>query len=911
MERNGSYFHRSANIMLQQAPIKVLNIREFDDLLDVVSGIGISTIGNDDGNQVLTSVPYTNYFNTDRNWFVDLDNVVPSNDTRLLHIVNLGSKDLTVFVRPLKSIDYRQSVGEYFNLLGIESPEYLEETMMLNDTFVEVFVFNLDLSYGIPSSLGYLFNGTTLKNDTVDSNGTQIDALQQLSLEGDSNFLASYKGSLIPTLATLGGSTLAIDDIINNDSDTTGLISKINEDILDVASDFDAPSFSELETVASASALTSSERKRPISFDFYATNDIDWVGSSLSYTIGQEIDSMSLNGANIPLTFNSLSNDDNQITSAYGIEGGLVSVNEGISSFNHVGGHYIHTNPMLLGTETPKSGDFEYNRATSNVTINGKNYNPQYNAIFTNITGIKNGTLFVGQDGNPTKVISLDFLGSKEVFGGLHTSTFPLDSNGSALGTFNSTTSNWEYIGGTSASLPVEYNYSVAVNDPKYGFPLNEVGGTVIDYPSANLSDSDIDALIVANPTFATTVNYFIATFDRPLYQGDVDAVSQTSIGARSNTSVLTLDNSLELILYRELDENYMIQLNRIVEKTSGFTPISMNGMASRDAQFVNGTSTRLEEILNGTVGGELLNLIKDRDYESFNYLVDSFSSYPTANIKSQLTNAASKRGGCTALINMPFVKGLKDSTNPYFKDSTSSTKVNLEYLEDGGNTQLPYSQLFSLPTKQQGASFGATYFPNVSIVDNGKTIKFPIAPIVSNLFASKWQQGSPHLPIFGFQYKVSASGLGKVGKELTDEERAILEGIGINPILQDFIVLGNKSLNQDGTALKSLHVRETLNVLQEEFRPLAKSLLGKYNTEQNRANAKARFESVLERYLGNGSLSYAKVIVDKSNNTDEVISNQMMLIDVELVVTGINEKVVVRSTVFNSENEIGTTIVL
>jgi hypothetical protein len=351
--------------------------------------------------------------------------------------------------------------------------------------------------------------------------------------------------------------------------------------------------------------------------------------------------------------------------------------------------------------------------------------------------------------------------------------------------------------------------------------------------------------------------------------------------------------------------------LNRIVEKTSGFTPISMNGMASRDAQFVNGTSTRLEEILNGTVGGELLNLIKDRDYESFNYLVDSFSSYPTANIKSQLTNAASKRGGCTALINMPFVKGLKDSTNPYFKDSTSSTKVNLEYLEDGGNTQLPYSQLFSLPTKQQGASFGATYFPNVSIVDNGKTIKFPIAPIVSNLFASKWQQGSPHLPIFGFQYKVSASGLGKVGKELTDEERAILEGIGINPILQDFIVLGNKSLNQDGTALKSLHVRETLNVLQEEFRPLAKSLLGKYNTEQNRANAKARFESVLERYLGNGSLSYAKVIVDKSNNTDEVISNQMMLIDVELVVTGINEKVVVRSTVFNSENEIGTTIVL
>jgi hypothetical protein len=35
------------------------------------------------------------------------------------------------------------------------------------------------------------------------------------------------------------------------------------------------------------------------------------------------------------------------------------------------------------------------------------------------------------------------------------------------------------------------------------------------------------------------------------------------------------------------------------------------------------------------------------------------------------------------------------------------------------------------------------------------------------------------------------------------------------------------------------------------------------------------------------------------------------MLIDVELVVTGINEKVVVRSTVFNSENEIGTTIVL
>jgi hypothetical protein len=589
----------------------------------------------------------------------------------------------------------------------------------------------------------------------------------------------------------------------------------------------------------------------------------------------------------------------------------LITATQGVSAFDIVGGHYVHTNPMILGTETANLPNYTYDHATSPVTIKGKTYNPQYSAVFTNLSGIKNGSLFLGQDGNISRVISLDFIGTRVTFGGLHTSTFPLDASGAALGTYNSITGNWEYIGGVSIGLPIEYNYTVNVKDPEFGFPLDQVGGTVIPYPFAALTEAAIDGLVAANPTFSETVNYFVATFDRPVYQGDVDAVSKVHLGGRSNTSVLTLDDATEVILYREMDTNYMVQFNKLVEKASAFIPISMNGMASRDAQFVNGTVTRLESILNLTVGGDLLNLIKDRDYESFNYIIDSFSSFTSSNIKSQLTFAAQERGGCTAIINMPFVKTLKDSTDPYFKDSTSDSKVNLEYLEDGGNTSLPYSGLFTLPTANQGAGHGATYFPNATILDNGKEIKFPVAPIVSNLFASKWQRGLGYLPIFGFDYKISASGLGKMSKELTDDERAILEGIGVNPILQDFIVLGNKTLLQNGTALKSLHVRETLNVLQEEIKPIAKSFLGKYNTEANRAIIKSRVDSVLERYLGNGSLTYAKSIVDKTNNTDELIALQMALIDVELVVTGISEKVVVRTTTYNSTNEIGVTVVL
>ena len=116
----------------------------------------------------------------------------------------------------------------------------------------------------------------------------------------------------------------------------------------------------------------------------------------------------------------------------------------------------------------------------------------------------------------------------------------------------------------------------------------------------------------------------------------------------------------------------------------------------------------------------------------------------------------------------------------------------------------------------------------------------------------------------------------------------------------------GRICLLQNGTALKSLHVRETINALSEQLRPVARYFLGKYNSEANRVNVKARVDSVLDLFLANGSLSYARSVVDTSNNTDEVIANQMGIIDVEIVVSGVAEKVVIRTTTYNSEAEIG-----
>jgi len=912
LERRGAYFHRSAQIMLQQGAIKVLNLRSYDDTLDVVQGIGLNTKFTEDSNNILANRPYTNYFNTDRNWFVDEENIVPSNNNELLHIVNIGSKDLTVFVRPLKAIGYNQTLSEYYSLLGVPSPIYLEPTMLLNDTFVEVYVFNIDLSYGIPSNISYLFNSSGgLINNIIDANGRKIDGLTQLAQEEDSRFIGSYEGSLIPTLVTQTGATLAIDNLINVDTNTTGLISKINEDVLDLAADYIAPPLQQLNAVFTASNWSGG--KRPIAIDFYGTSDIFWSGSNMVYTASADIGALSFDNSTTTLNYDSLSNDSNTLTQAYALEGGKVTAQEDVSIYSIFGNHIVHNNPMVLGKETlvTNTGDYLYSRPTEVQTINGKQYHTRNTLILTNITGVKVGQLFLGMDGNPTRVINVDFLGTKVVFDGLHTSSFPLDASGSPLGTFNTATGNWEYIGGVSIGLPIEYNYITDVNGAQYGYPLTHVGGTVIPFPP--LSDADINNLITSNPTYASDRSYFIATFDRPVYCGDDDTTVVTKVGARSNTSILTLDNSLELVLYREpsANTNYAVQLNRVVDTAKELIPIPMKGLSARDKQFVNGTSTRLEEVLNDTMNGSLRDLLVDRDYESYNYIVDSFSSYPTSNIKYQFTNIGNiRQGGVTALINMPFVKTLKDSTDPYFKDQAIGSKLNVEYLESGGNTSLPYTQSFSLPTKQQGAAYGATFFPNATIIDNGRTIRMPMAPIVSNLFAAKWVAGVPYRAVFGSDYRISASGLGKIGLELTDEDREVLERIGVNPIMQDLMVLGNKTLNQDGTAFKSLHVRETLNVIQEEVKPIARAALGKQNTEQERARVKARIDTVLERYRANGALEYAQSIVDRTNNTDEVLENQLMIIDIELVVASIAEKVIIRTTAYNSVGEVGSVVI-
>jgi len=913
LERRGGFFHRSAEIMLAQGPIKVMNVRSYDDTLDVVQAIGLNIQMDDNGNSVLSDRPYTNYFNTDRNWFVDEENIIPSNDTDLLHIVNIGNKDLTVFVRPLKNVIYKQTIGEYYELLDQALPESIEPTMLLNDTFVEVFVFNIDLTFGIPSSVAYLFNSAgNLRNDVIDANGRDIDALQRLSNEEDARFLNSYEGSLISTLTNQSSATLAIDNLINIDSDLTGLICKINEDVLDNAADFEPPTLAELSSVATASAL--SNGKRPIPMEFYGTKTIDWTGSNMDYTPSDKYSAMSIDADFVTTNYNSLSNDSNTLSQAYVLESGKITAQEDVNNFTIIGNHIVHNNPMLLGLETPVVADFDYSKPSSNViSISGQDYDPRRSCIMTNATAVKTGTLFLGMDGNPTTVTRFNFIGKKVVFGGLHTSTFPLDSVGAPLATFNTISGNWEYLGGVSLGLPVEYNYTgIDPTDPTFGYPKDQVGGTVIAFP--DIDDAAIAALVLANPTFSVELNYFVAEFDRPLYGGDDDVSVPTSVGARSNFSVLTLDNSLEIILYREpsTNANYMLQLNRVVDTTKQFNPISMKGLAVRNDQFVNGTPTRLEDVLNGTISGQLLDLLTDREYETYSYLVDSFESYPTANIKSQFTVVARDRqGGITSLINTPFVKTFKNSTDPFFKDSPTDTKINIEHFEDGGNLLLPYSQLFTLPTKQQGAAYGATYFPNATIKDNGRDIKMPMAPIVSNLFAAKWLAGQGHIPIFGSDFRVAASGLGKVGMELTNDDRAILERLGVNPIMQDFTVMGNRTLNQDGTALKSLHVRETLNVLQLEVTPIAKGALGKLNTEQLRATVKARVDSVLERYLANGALTFGRSIVDSTNNDGDVLAAQMLVIDIEVIVSSVAEKVVIRTTTFNSTSEIGTVIIV
>ena len=112
-----------------------------------------------------------------------------------------------------------------------------------------------------------------------------------------------------------------------------------------------------------------------------------------------------------------------------------------------------------------------------------------------------------------------------------------------------------------------------------------------------------------------------------------------------------------------------------------------------------------------------------------------------------------------------------------------------------------------------------------------------------------------------------------------------VLEPMGVNAIIyvprKGTYINSNQTAKQvPVTALSKIHVRELVIYLQNEIESMLQNYQWELNTQVLRDNIKAKADTILENVKNNGGIYAYMNVCDDTNNTPEVIDNEMIVLD-------------------------------
>ena len=253
-----------------------------------------------------------------------------------------------------------------------------------------------------------------------------------------------------------------------------------------------------------------------------------------------------------------------------------------------------------------------------------------------------------------------------------------------------------------------------------------------------------------------------------------------------------------------------------------------------------------------------------------YHYIIDTYQSKAgESGIKSKLAVLAKDKGNAFAILNFP-------PRNEVLK----ATSVN------GDITTVPNN--VHLASEQNGASYCA-YYTQLKFSDGTVKSIIPSAALVSNLFMDKWGARQPYYVVAGPNYgKINYEQLVGPDYNYGRSDLDVLEPMGVNAIIyvprKGTYINSNQTAKQNPvSALSKVHIRELVIYLQDEVESMLQSYQWELNTAALRATVKAKADAILERVQNNGGVYAYKNICDETNNTPEVIDNEMIILDTEI----------------------------
>lgn len=257
-----------------------------------------------------------------------------------------------------------------------------------------------------------------------------------------------------------------------------------------------------------------------------------------------------------------------------------------------------------------------------------------------------------------------------------------------------------------------------------------------------------------------------------------------------------------------------------------------------------------------------------------YHYIIDTFVGLVQAGCgpKSILAEIAKAKDNALAILNYPAYSDFLAAYNGF-------TLKKLERGEYPG---------FTLPSEVNGASFCAFYTPLVFGEGLVKTV-VPSAAIVSNKFMEKWSSRQPYYIVAGPNYGImDYEGLVGPDYNYSREDLDVLEPFGVNAMVyvprKGTYINSNQTAKQKPiSALSKVHVRELVIYLQNEIEAMLENYQWELNTQTLRDTIKTKADTILEKIKLNGGVYDYINVCDGTNNTPDVIDNEMVILDTSI----------------------------
>lgn len=842
LEKRGIFFHRLALQALLAGPILALNVKKF---ADEKVGYATATTGNAALKSSETNV--MGIYNTSRFWHVDpevlsdLDNADPTDKVGgkkqyiTVAMTDGVSSSSTFILRPSFNSSYDVTIKTWYSTIGEEMPDYFigYEDLLVSDFLVEAYVFKGQFTPELAKTveLSKYFDVdddiVTIKPTVKNAFGQEIDALDALAASENSQFVQKYVGVTIPYFKDTNGAYMSLDILFNKDYEEHKMVMKFNSDLLDDGSNGGA-SFTPRDIVTVHHTDAEYFDTNQLVKKDYTSPEAAITRQELNCNYETHLDKTIFAGKfdDTNVKYYERSSDPATVKAVEDID---------ISKYDY---QYCYLGSIVNGTQwTVTKGSVDTSKG--NIIQIGSN-------ITTSI--INDSQVHVGD----TVMIPTKKAKKVAKVGNINTDIEYVSESETQMVPCRIVNIEQVVVGADTGKF-----VNITVYHDDFINEKSEIGdtGLFIDFDKAH---------------YMLTQGYI-----------GTDACNNHIIKAIDKSSAQHVAVYGFVKRLNDLDYNSY--------KLTGITPTYLKGYEYADSKPKSSSiedklawQKRLLDAINpdSTVGYPgLVEALTNRTDVDYRYLVDTFESYPSKECKGNLALLAKTKDNCMLLSNFPAIKSFIKMN---YVDHNGT--FNVKYIKDPSKSKYAGGDAFSLPSAENGASWCSF---NTPVVFTDGTVKttVPAAALVSNKFMEKYSTRQPYYIVAGPTYgRLLASGLVGPDYNFSRADLDILEPMGVNatvyvPRKGTFINSNQTAKQTPVTALSKINVRELVIYLQDQIHDLLQNYQWEFNTQSLRDLIKSKADSICELVRANGGIYAFSNVCDETNNTDDVINNEMIVL--------------------------------